>query len=88
MLPTNYSFTNHIYIYIYIYKQDLVLNNLQGLIYQHSENQPGNTHFCNTKFMLQDKWLKSLSGPKFSTYAYMWMFDWCLDITNQSLILW
>ena len=30
MLPTNYSFTN--YIYIYIYKQDLALKNLQGLI--------------------------------------------------------
>ena len=29
-LPSNYSFTNHIYIYI---KQDFALNNLQGLIY-------------------------------------------------------
>ena len=28
-LPTNYSLTNH--IYIYIYKQDLALNNPQGL---------------------------------------------------------
>ena len=31
MLPTNYIFTNHIYL-IYMYKQDLVYNNLQGLI--------------------------------------------------------
>ena len=29
MLPTNYSFTNHVYL---MYKQDLELNNLQGLI--------------------------------------------------------
>ena len=35
MLPTNYLFTNYIYIYIYdtyMYNQDLRLNNLQGLI--------------------------------------------------------
>ena len=43
MLPTNYLFTNHThphtYIYIYIYiKQDLALNNLQGLIC-HKQNQ-------------------------------------------------
>ena len=31
MLPTNYSLTNHIYL-IYVYKEDLALNNLQGLI--------------------------------------------------------
>ena len=29
LLPTNYSFTNHI---IYMYKQDLALDNLQCLI--------------------------------------------------------
>ena len=32
-LPRNYLFTNHIYL-IYIHKQDLALNNLQGLIYR------------------------------------------------------
>ena len=32
LLPTNYSFTNHIYL-IDIYEQDLIaLNNLKGLI--------------------------------------------------------
>ena len=31
MLPTKYSFTNHIYL-IYMYKQDLAWNNLPGLI--------------------------------------------------------
>ena len=31
LLPTNYSFTNNIYL-IYIYKHDLALNNPQGLI--------------------------------------------------------
>ena len=31
MLPTNYSFTNHIYL-IYMHKQDLALNNVQELI--------------------------------------------------------
>ena len=45
MLPTNYLFTNHIYlIYIdmNIYKQDLTLNNLQVLICHktHPTNQP------------------------------------------------
>ena len=35
MLAKNYSFTNHIYppIYIYMSKNDLAINNLQGLIY-------------------------------------------------------
>ena len=37
MLPANYSFK---IIYIYIYKQDLTLNNLQGLVYH--KNQPNN----------------------------------------------
>ena len=32
MLTTNYSFRNHVYL-IYVYKEDLVLNNQQGLIY-------------------------------------------------------
>ena len=35
MLPTNYSFTNHIYltcVCVCVYKLDLALNNLQGLI--------------------------------------------------------
>ena len=31
MLPTNYLFTNHMFN-IYMYKQDLALNNQQGLI--------------------------------------------------------
>ena len=29
ILPTNYSFTNHIYL-IYLYKQDLALNNYKS----------------------------------------------------------
>ena len=32
MLPTMYSFTNQLNL-IYMYKQDLLLNNLQGLIW-------------------------------------------------------
>ena len=51
MLPTSYLHSNHIYIYIYIYicvcvcvcvnKQDLVLNNLQGLICpKHNQTKP------------------------------------------------
>ena len=31
-LLENYSLTNHIYIYIYIYKQNLALDDPQGLI--------------------------------------------------------
>ena len=31
MLPTDYTFVNHIYL-IYIYIQDLPLNNLQGTL--------------------------------------------------------
>ena len=41
MLPTNYSFRNHIYL-IYLYEQDLTINNLQELICHktHPTNQP------------------------------------------------
>ena len=39
MLPTNYSFTNPIYL-IYMYKEDLTLNNLQRLICHKTTNQP------------------------------------------------
>ena len=38
MFPANYLFTNHLYL-INMYKQDLTLNNLQGLIC-HKPNQP------------------------------------------------
>ena len=46
MLPTNSSFTNHMYsIYIYLYKQDLTENNLQGLICH--KTQPTNLTECD-----------------------------------------
>ena len=38
MLPSNYLLTNHKYL-IYMYKNDLVLNNLQGLI-RHKTQPP------------------------------------------------
>ena len=45
MLPTNYLFTNHIYL-IYMYKQDLALNNLPRLVCHKTQpiNQPGQGH--------------------------------------------
>ena len=51
MLASNYSYTNNIYI-IYVYKQDLTLNNLQGLICH-------KTQLTITKFFLN---LLLLSG--------------------------
>ena len=42
-MPSNPTKPNHIYL-IYIYKEDLVLNNLQGLIFHKTQptNQPTN----------------------------------------------
>ena len=50
MLPSNYLLTNRSYIYIYIYiyiykKQDLTLDNPQGLICRKTQPNQTNHHF-------------------------------------------
>ena len=52
MLPTNYSFINHLYD---IYKQGLVLNNPQGLIFHKTQSNLHTIYDKNT-FV----WLKIL----------------------------
>ena len=44
MLPTNYSFTNH--IYLITYKWDLALNNLQVLVYHKSQPRKPKEQSC------------------------------------------
>ena len=44
---------NHIYL-IYMYKEDLALNNLQGLIC-HKTNQPTNQPMCNKHYAATEK---------------------------------
>ena len=51
MLATNYSFTHHLYV-IFMYKQNLTLNNLQGMIWRKTQptNQPSMHHLSTQPF--------------------------------------
>ena len=55
MLPTNYSFKDRTYLK-YMYKQDLIFNNPQGLIYH--KTQPSNHSSVSSSSRPQQRGVK------------------------------